>query len=97
MAGAGPLAGLPFSLSLSESEEAAREAVRLPHQAPLPAGHHMFRGLSEQVGSRLPLRPAGHEARALQNPRLGKGGAIVYVAGEEDDLDEEDPDDDLHL
>ena len=60
---------LPFNLSLTDSQKAAREEVVLPY---------------------LPREDG-------QVPGLVAGGGIEYVPDEGDDMDDDDPDEDLEV
>ncbi|GAA5975528.1 hypothetical protein JCM10908_005191 [Rhodotorula pacifica] len=77
---------LPFSLSLTSQQRHARSLVSNPY-----AG--IDKPIYGQEGYQVPIVPGAGVAGGTG----GTGGGIEYVADRGDDLDEEDPDEDLEL
>lgn len=85
---AAPPPDLPFSLNLTDSQRQARSLVSNPY-----AGAD--KPIYGQEGYQVPVVPGLGVAGGTGV--LGGGGGIEYVADRGDDLDEEDPDEDLEL
>lgn len=80
-----PATALPFSLDLTEQQRLARSRVLNPY-----AG--IDKPIYGEEGYQVPVVPGLGVAGGT-----GSGGGIEYVADRGDDLDEEDPDEDLEL
>lgn len=80
---------LPFSLDLTEQQRLARSRVLNPY-----AG--IDKPIYGEEGYQVPVVP-GLGVAGGTGTGSGGGGGIEYVADRGDDLDEEDPDEDLEL
>ncbi|GAA5835739.1 hypothetical protein JCM11251_007414 [Rhodosporidiobolus azoricus] len=85
---------LPFSLTLTPSQLAARSLVSNPF-------HGADKPIYGEEGYRAPSLPgqsaAGSIGVGAAGGGEGRGASVEYVADEYDDLDEEDPDEDLEI